>query len=172
MVRGMRRGNIVLRPTSVADLPQLMALWNDGRVMKWVGFPDGLGCDTAAMARWFERLQVTPHRHHFVVIDSVLGFCGEAYYAVDPVHRRAGLDIKLRPEARGGRRAAAALSTLIHLVFAKEADVHSVWTEPAENNLAARVLYWSLGLRPAARPPDMDPGPSYWSLERGNEVTA
>jgi RimJ/RimL family protein N-acetyltransferase len=170
MERSASREQIVLRPTSVADLPQLMALWNDGRVMKWVGFPDGLGCDAAAMTRWFERLQTSPHRHHFVVVGSILGFCGETYYAVDPVHRRAGLDIKLRAEAQGGRRAAAALLALIHRVFAGEADVDAVWTEPAENNLAARTLYWRCGLRPAARPSDMDPGPSYWELRRENEI--
>ncbi len=166
-VRGDRSA---FRPTSVTDLSDLMALWNDGRVMKWVGFPDGLGYSASAMTRWFERLRAKPHHHHFVITAPTLGFCGEAYYAVDSVHGRAGLDIKLRPEAQGGRRATAALLQLIHRVFEAESSVDSVWTEPAENNLAARTLYWQCGLRPTERPPDMEPGPSYWQLRREDEV--
>ncbi len=166
-IRGER---IALRPTSVADLPDLLVLWNDGRVMKWVGFPEGLRYDERSITRWFDRISGNPHRHHYVVTSSFLGFCGEAYYAVDPLHHRASLDIKLRPEAHGGRRAAAALLALIHLVFERESDLHSVWTEPVENNLAARTLYWRCGLRPTERPSDMKPGPSYWELRRENEV--
>lgn len=170
--RAMRvRGDkVALRPTSSADLPRLMTLWNDGRVMKWVGFPEGLGYDATSIVQWFERLQANPHRHHFVVTSAFLGFCGEAYYAVDPIHRRAGLDIKFRPEAQGGGRAAGALLALIQHVFETETQVDSVWTEPAENNLAARTLYWRCGLRPTDRPSDMELGPSYWELKRENQV--
>jgi hypothetical protein len=40
------RGNmVILRKTSEGDFPNLITLWNDGRVMKWVGFPNGLGYD-------------------------------------------------------------------------------------------------------------------------------
>ena len=152
-----------------------MALWNDGRVMRWVGFPDGLGYDIAAMTAWYERLQSNPLRHHFVVLSDLLGFCGEAYYAVDPQHRRAGLDIKLRVAAQGGGRATAAFRALIDRVFESETIVDLVWTEPAVSNLAARTLYWQCGLRPAQRPADMPPQDprydvSYWELRRGQPV--
>jgi RimJ/RimL family protein N-acetyltransferase len=168
----IRGEEIALRPTSVEDLPQLMALWNDGRVMNWVGFPDGLGYTESSIARWLERLQADPRRHHFVITSSSLGFCGEAYYAVDALRGRAGLDIKLRPEAQGGGRATAALRALVRTVFEAEPAVDAVWTEPAENNLAARTLYWCCGLRPLNRPADMKPGPSYWELARAQWARA
>jgi len=158
--------NISLRPTAAADLPDVMDLWNDGRVMGWVGFPDGLHQTAESMATWLERVQANPLRHHFVITGSVVGFCGEAYYSMDPEHRRASLDIKLRPEAQGGGRAAAAFRELIQRVFEAESDADVVWTEPAGNNLAARPLFWSCGLRPRERPDDLEPGPSYWELRR------
>ena len=168
----IRGEEITLRPTLASDLPDLMTLWNDGRVMAWVGFPDGLGYDAAKIARWFERVRSREDRRHYVVVSSSLGFCGEAYYAVDPGSRRAGLDIKLRPETQGGGRATAALTALIHRVFETESAVDSVWTEPAVHNLAARTLYWSCGLRPTDRPADMEPGPSYWELRRRKAAKA
>ena len=161
---------IDLRPTSPDDLADLMVLWNDGRIMRWVGFPDGLGYDIAAMTAWYERLQANPLRHHFTAASDILGFCGEAYYAVNLQHRRAGLDIKLRVPAQGGGRATAAFRMLIERVFRSEPLVDIVWTEPAVSNLAARTLYWQCGLRPAQRPADMSEDPrydvSYWELRR------
>ena len=159
-------GNITLRSTTESDLPGLLALWNDGRVMQWVGFPDGLRYDYPKVTRWFQQLQTNPHRHHFVVQSDTLGFCGEAYYQVDSLHRRAGLDIKLIPQAQGQGSATKALGILIRRVFDTEPEVEAVWTEPAENNVAARRLYARCGLQPAARPKDMKPLDSYWELRR------
>jgi hypothetical protein len=50
---------VVIRTTTVADIPELMALWNDGRVMKWVGFPNGLGWDIIKMKDWFKWIQIS-----------------------------------------------------------------------------------------------------------------
>lgn len=157
---------ISLRPTREEDLPDLMALWNDGQVMRWVGFPDGLGYTADSIREWFERVEANPHRHHFVVRSTALGFCGEAYYAVEPGHFRASLDLKLRPGAQGGGRARMALAALIDRVFRQEPAVDLVWTEPVEENLAARTLYWSCALRPEERPEGLRPGPSFWCRRR------
>jgi len=159
-------GNITLRSTTGSDLPDLLALWNDGRVMQWVGFPEGLGYDYPKLTRWFRQLQTSPHRHHFVVQSDTLGFCGETYYQVDSPHRRAGLDIKLIPQAQGQGIATKALGILIRRVFDTEPEVEAVWTEPAEKNVAARRLYARCGLQPAGRPKDMKPFDSYWELRR------
>jgi len=157
---------VAIHNTSEADLSDLMTLWNDGRVMKWVGFPDGLGYDQHRVNQWFERLQGNPSRHHFVVHTEVLGFCGELYYALDSIHRRAGLDIKLIPAAQGRGLATDALRRLIKFIFQSEPGVDAVWTEPSEENLSARRLYERCGLRPAIRPADMAQGESYWELRR------
>jgi RimJ/RimL family protein N-acetyltransferase len=157
---------ILLRPTTSADLPDLLRLWNDGRVMRWVGFPDGLGYDQAKIEGWFKRLQADPCRHHYVVHSPAIGFCGEAYYAADLAHRRASLDIKLLPEAQGQGIAFDALSTLISSIFETEPDIQAVWTEPSVQNLASRRLYTRCGLKPRPRPADLGDYESYWELSR------
>ena len=157
---------INLRPTTAADLPDLLRLWNDGRVMRWVGFPDGLGYDQAKIENWFECVQADPCRHHYVVHSPEIGFCGEAYYAADPTRRRAALDIKILPEAQGQGIAVDALSKLISHIFETEPDIQVVWTEPSEQNLAARRLYNRCGLMPRPRPADLGQWESYWELSR------
>jgi RimJ/RimL family protein N-acetyltransferase len=162
-----RKGErVTIRTTSKADLGDLMGLWNDGRVMKWVGFPDGLGYDWNDMNDWFARIEADPARHHFVVIAPEIGFCGEVYYAVEIKHRRAGLDIKLTPQAQGKGLAIDALKTLINHIFETEAEVDKVWTQPSQANLAARRLYTRCGLKPDTRPANMQTGDSFWTLSR------
>lgn len=162
-IQGQR---VLLRSTSKGDLENLMKLWNDGRVMHWVGFPDGLAYDHEAVQAWFEKLQVDPERHHFVVLSPEIGFCGEVYYAVDALHHRASLDIKLRPEAQGQGFATDTLQTLIRHVFTVEPGVDAVWTQPSQANTAARALYARCGLKPGPRPADIRDGESFWVLTR------
>lgn len=157
---------VTLRPTSEADVPDLMRLWNTGAVMRWVGFPAGLGIDEAGMRRWYERLRQAPERHHFTVRAPDGAFCGEAFYAVEPEHQRAGLDIKLLPEAQGHGYATDALRAMIAHVFASEPAVEAVWTEPVIANLAAQRLYARCGLALSARPLDLGESESYWELRR------
>ena len=159
---------IVVRPTTTDDLRELRGLWNDGRVMRWAGFPDGMGYTDAGIAEWFEKVQANPRRHHYIVRAHDVGFCGELYYSVDVERRLASLDIKFRPEAQGGGRSADALMGLIHHIFRHEPEVDAVWTEPGDANLAAWTLYWRCGLRPTARPPGLRPGPSYWERARSD----
>jgi methylmalonyl-CoA epimerase len=155
---------VSLVPTTVGDLPELLALWNDGRVMRWVKFPDGLGYDLDQMHAWLAAVTTDPHCHHFVVRAAEAGFCGEAYYAVDAAHRRAALDIKFTVDAQGKGLATDALETLIAHVFRHEPLVDSVWTEPWDDNTAAQRLYSRCGLQPGPRPADLPAGPSYWAL--------
>ncbi len=158
---------VTLKPTSEEDLPLLLKLWNDGRVMKFVGFPNGLGYDESRMLKWFARMKTDPDFRHFVVIAPGVGFCGEVCFRVDRAHRRAGLDVKFMPEARGKGLAQAALGMVIDLAFSTVQDVDEVWVEPWPENLAAQNLYRRCGLHPKPRPPDIGhDGPSYWARER------
>jgi RimJ/RimL family protein N-acetyltransferase len=164
MVPGQK---VVLLATQEGDLPALLRLWNDGEVMKWVGFPDGLGWDLAQLRDWLRVVQANPDRHHFTVYGGNGLYCGETYFALDPVTRRAKLDIKFMPEAQGDGRSRDALRALIDWIFGHVTEVDSVWVEPWGNNLAARTLYYSCGLRETERPADLPEGPSYWELARG-----
>ena len=155
-----------LRETNEDDLDDLVEIWNDGRVMRWVCFPDGLGITREGAADWLAAIRRDAHRHHYVVIAGGIGFCGEAYYRTDVVHGRAELDIKLRPEAQGRGVGTAALSALIDLVFDREPEIDAVWTEPWPENEKAQALYTRCGLEPRPRPADLPSGPSYWERRR------
>lgn len=157
---------ITTHETTEADLPDLVALWNDGHVMRWVGFPHGLDWSLERARAWLATIDGDPNRHHFVLEADGLGFAGELYYAVQPEHRRAGLDIKLRAEAHGRGIAGAGLRVLCDRVFAHEPDVDAVWVEPSGANLAARRLYSRLGFRPVERPTGLPPSESHWELRR------
>ena len=161
----LRGTRVVLRTTTERDLRNLMTLWNDGRVMRWVGFPNGLGYDAERITRWFQRMQDQADRHHFVVRSEPVGFCGEVYYVVDRARARAVLDIKFVPEAQGRRLATDALQRLIRHIFETEPEVNVVWTEPSEENQAARRLYARCGLKPQPRPTDLGLG-TYWVCTR------
>jgi RimJ/RimL family protein N-acetyltransferase len=163
---------LTIRATAERDLGDLGRLWNDGRVMRWVGFPDGLGIDDASLRAWYDRVRRDPDRHHFVVRDEELGFCGELFYEVDRARRRAALDIKLIPDAQGRGIATAALSWLIERVFAGEPAVDAVWTEPWPENRASRALYARCDLVETVRPADLPPGPSYWERRRARPAAA
>jgi RimJ/RimL family protein N-acetyltransferase len=158
-----------IKETTVDDLADLGQLWNDGRVMRWVGFADGLGLDAEGLREWFERLRSSCVSHHFVIRDPDLGFCGELFYRADSVHRRAELDVKLVPEVQGRGIATAGLSWLIECVFTREPEVDAVWTEPTPENAASRALYARGGLAETRRPDDPRPGPSYWERRRPQE---
>lgn len=157
---------VVLQTTQESDLPHVLALWNCGEVMRWVGFPEGLGYDADRLRRWHEAVSRNPDRRHFSIHSPELGYCGEAHCSVDRRNRRGSLDIKLLPHAQGGGRSRDAFLTLIRWVFGSFSEVDAVWTEPSPANLAARTLYYSCGLRPAPRPADLEPYPSYWELTR------
>ena len=128
--------------------------------------------DVRHQERWLDATDADPHRHHFVVHDRELGFCGELFYVVDAVHRRAELDVKLVPPAQGHGIATAGLSWLIERIFATEAGVDAVWTEPWPANHASRALYARCGLVESDRPDDLRPGPSTGSVTEAEGARA
>ena len=157
---------LAIDATTTADLAELRGLWNDGRVMGSVGFPDGLGYDDDAMQAWLARVDASGDLRHFTIRDEDGRFCGELFYSVDRAHRRAELDVKLLPAAQGRGIATTGLTWLVEHVFDHEPDVDAVWTEPWPENAPARALYARCGLAPAERPADLGPGPSYFERRR------
>ena len=41
----MQNNEITIRETSETDLENILLLWNNGEVMHFVGFPNGIGVD-------------------------------------------------------------------------------------------------------------------------------
>lgn len=151
--------DIQLRRTSEAELPDLMTLWNDGRVMAFVGFPHGLGATPESMARWLDRLEADASRRHYSIFEPEIGFCGEAYSAIDAEHDLATLDIKLRPEAQGRGIASQALSQVLEEIFDGGLAARA-YVDPSRHNEPALRLYRRLNFTEAVRPPWLeDPAP-------------
>ena len=141
----MYEGEITVRPTRREDLENVRALWNDGDVMKFVGFPEGFDETAESMKRWFERIESNrPLLNHFSVFAEGLGYCGESFYHIDAKHgNAAALDIKLFSKARGRGIAAKALQYAIERAFANGAAC--VWVDPNPENEKALALYRRLG---------------------------
>jgi RimJ/RimL family protein N-acetyltransferase len=158
---------VILRSTRPEDLAELIDLWNDGAVMHWVGFPDGLGYTPEKAAAWLEGVRTSVKAYHFCARTQDGEFLGEVFCRLDPEGRRAGLDIKFLPRAQGRGLSRDALLGLIDWVFATFPETDAVWTEPRADNLAARTLYYSCGLRETVRPAGMHEADSYWERGRG-----
>ncbi|MFW6285267.1 MAG: GNAT family N-acetyltransferase [Bacillota bacterium] len=149
--------------TTENDLENVSKLWNDGDVMKFVGFPEGLGVTTDQLKKWLAAIDGTPLSEHFSIYESTLGYCGESFYSVDEAHRMAALDIKLLKKARGRGIAHQALMHAIEKAFATEV-VDTVYVDPDPNNQKALILYEKLGFEPAPRPSFLEPSKTHYEL--------
>jgi RimJ/RimL family protein N-acetyltransferase len=82
--RIIRAQRIGLRPTTEADVPDLVALWNDPRVMAVLGYPRGVGYTEATAREWLrDTVELNPARRHYVAEAEGVGFCGELHYTVN-----------------------------------------------------------------------------------------
>lgn len=135
---------ISIRETSEEDLKNLKALWADGDVMKFVGFPDGLHETDESMMKWLNRISsARPLVNHYSIFEGS-AFCGETFYSIDKEHGScASLDIKLFRFARGKGIATKALSYAIENAFRNGAE--KVWVDPNPENIKAIALYDRLG---------------------------
>ncbi len=161
----MKTRSLTYRPTTASDLDDLRRLWNDGRVMRWVGFPDGLGIDDDGCRDWFEWIAGSSDRHHYVVHEGDGRFCGELYYRIDAAGR-VELDIKLVPEAQGRGIGTEAFGWLLKTVFEQEPSAVLAWTEPLPQNVRSRALYARAGLHPEARPVGLEGSGEIWVIRR------
>ncbi len=141
----MYEGKITIRPTRREELENVRALWNDGDVMQYVGFPHGLDATAESMERWYDRIaSKRPLLEHYSVFAEGIGYCGESYYRIDTAHENAAvLDIKLFSKARGREIASAALQYAIEQAFVNGAAC--VWVDPNPENRKALALYRRLG---------------------------
>jgi|SRR5690554_349406 len=157
---------IKIKLTEEKDLSNILILWNNGDVMKWVGYPEGLNISIEKIQEWFSGIQESELANHYVVFTRSDLFCGELFYMKNLKHKRAGLDIKFLPESQGKGLATEALKMFVDFIFKTEEQIEAVWTEPSKENIAARGLYDRCGLSEKERPDDMESADSYWELTR------
>lgn len=143
--------NITVKETTHSDLENIMSLWNNGKVMFYVGFPNGLGITMPELEDWLKSVDENkPLRKHYSIYEETLGYCGETYYEVlqDGL---ACMDIKLLPKAQGKGIARYALKFALKELFDSNLATRA-YVEPNNKNLAALRLYNSLGFKKALRP--------------------
>jgi len=153
---GLEGKRTTLRPTGPEDLIFLETLWNDGEVMRYVGYPKGLGIDEEGMRTWFDRLAENRgrDREHWIV--EVKGEpIGEAFYRRCDEYcgyrapKMAELDLKLKPQSWGRGYGSNALRTLATYLFAQ--GFKTLVVSPNLENKAALRLYERLGFEAKLR---------------------
>lgn len=154
--------NIKVIETRELDLDNVLTLWADGDVMKFVGFPNGLHETKENIIKWYQRInKVRPYTNHFSIYNGDV-YCGETFYSIDQkCNNIASLDIKIFKHARGKGFASFALQHAIDEAFKNGAS--KVWVDPNPNNVKAIALYERLGFV-------RKPMPDYLIEEEGNDV--
>ena len=136
--------------TKAENLQDLMELWNDGEVMRYVGFPEGLKVTMDKMKSWLESLNKKEYTKHYSLLEDELGFIGETFYSYISDKEPAILDIKLKKEARGKGLAKEALAFAIDMLF-KNTPAKTATVDPHSENQAAINLYLGLGFKEVAK---------------------
>lgn len=156
---------MIIRQTQEKDLPAILALWNDGEVMAYVGFPKGLGYDIEKMQKWFKKLQSNPNSAHFSLFDDFGIFLGESFYAYDAINDLASLDIKLVLGARQKGYGYSGLSYAIDQCF-----IHSkasvCYVDPHLENTKAIAMYERLGFVAQKRPLHLPPHNTFYVMDK------
>lgn len=155
--------NIKMNRTSENDLANVAALWNDGDVMKFVGFPNGLGVSAESLNSWLISIAKDNLTEHYSIYHDELGYCGESFYSVDKEHELGMLDIKLFSKARGKGIARYAFEYAIDKAF-KTGKCTRVYVDPNRENKSAWALYKKLGFSETSRPEFLEPSDVYLEL--------
>jgi RimJ/RimL family protein N-acetyltransferase len=143
----MFTGKIIIKETDEKDLMNIMNLWNNGKVMNYVGFPNGLGYNQEKIENWYKNIIQTKWFKHYSIYTEKFGYCGETGYGIDNIeNENVGLEIKLLPEAQGKGIAEYSIRYVIEHID-KEKIGKSVWVDPHKENEKAINLYKKLGFK-------------------------
>lgn len=156
---------IFIKETSKEDLLNIMSLWNNGEVMSFVGYPQGLGMTLPKLIDWLPWAISKPYRCHYSIFHDEIGYCGETFYNVDDINQTAALDIKLLPEAQGRGIAEYALRFAIEQAFL-QGNAKRVYVDPHPDNLKAWKLYRKLGFTSKTRPEYLQEWDTYLEISR------
>ena len=156
---------IKINETERKDLNNIMTLWNNGEVMKYVGFPEGLNITFERLNKWYDYMKLQTNSKHYSIYDEEKGYCGEAFYSYDELHDLASLDIKLFPFAQGGGIGYLGLKHSINELFANT-NASRCYVDPHSENIKAWKLYDKLGFECKSRPSHLEPAPTYLELSK------
>jgi RimJ/RimL family protein N-acetyltransferase len=158
---------VTIKKTESSDLANIMRLWNDGSVMKYVGFPDGLAMDFDRISQWFDKIRQSNDSEHYCIYSDEFGFCGETYVHFIEELDLAELDIKLNSHAQGKGIGSAALTYAINRAFTK---VSRVCVDPDPQNISAIALYQRSGFTDKNLPAKLEKEGRYMELSKSEET--
>ncbi|XMB73038.1 GNAT family N-acetyltransferase [Mycoplasmatota bacterium WC30] len=143
--------NLTIIETTEKDLDNVVSLWNNGDVMHFVGYPNGLGVTVESLReKWLPGINKNNKRRHYSIYHNELGYCGESYYNIEN-NGKAALDIKLLPKARGKGIAYEGLKYAITKAF-ELGHAEKVYVDPHKDNVKATALYMKLGFKEYTHP--------------------
>jgi len=149
--------NLILRQPKDTDFSFLKKMWENGKVMKYVGFPSGLRQSDNKIRKWIDEW-CTGDRLRLVVEDKKTkkpigetGYRIEKKYPYEKNKKVAALDIKIGdPNFWRKGLAAEALSALI-AKLRNTSDIDIFEVTPNIENKAALKLYKKLGFKKIGR---------------------
>ena len=145
--------NLILRQPKESDFSFLKKMWENGEVMKYVGFPKGLKQSDNKIKKWIEDWCI-PDKLRLVIEDrktkkpiGEIGYRIEKNYPYIKNKKVAALDIKIGdPNFWGKGVATETLGTLIEKLK-KTSDIDIFKVTPNIENKAALKLYEKLGFK-------------------------
>lgn len=162
-----------IEETKKEDLQHVMELWNDGEVMNFVGFPNGIGITIDKLNQWLTWINSKGNeRKHYSIYHDEIGYCGETFYEIMQ-DGYITLDIKLFKKARGKNIAYTALKNTIEKAFQNGGKI--AYVDPRKDNTKAFVLYERLGFEKVSYPEfykdDATDVNVYMELKKQNNLT-
>jgi len=154
-----------IKSTSITDLRNVMNLWNNGDVMFYVGFPNGLNINYEQVQKWHQNIINSTNTKHYSIYDTNLGYCGESFYSYDDKYDLASLDIKLHKAAQGKGIAHLSLKNTINELFSNTRATRC-YVDPHVDNKKAWSLYKKLGFTEKVRPLHLEESSVYLELTK------
>jgi RimJ/RimL family protein N-acetyltransferase len=172
---------LILRPPVQSDFKFLKSMWENGGVMKFVGFPSGLYQSDEKIRQWINEWQDEDRLRLVIEEKKTKKAIGETGFHIDkeyPFAKKADAvaapDIKLISEAQGKGFGSEALKALIDYVFSKT-NVTVIQITPNVKNKAALGLYSKLGFKKVGKPridkihPDVPVKYQYMEMRKSKE---
>jgi len=144
------------QPPEKSDFIFLKSLWEDGKVMEYVGFPKGLKQPDKKIYNWITNWS-SEDKLRLIIKDKETGqSIGETGYKIDNNYpfsksKVAAIDVKIIPEYWGKGIGTEVVKRITKHIFSKT-DINIIQVTPNVNNKAAIHLYSKLGFVKKGQP--------------------
>ncbi len=139
---------------------KLRNLWESGEVMKYVGYPHGLGWSDQQYENFWKRSETAGDRIRLALENKSGDFIGEAKISFPDRNNHCTPDLKLLPKFQGRGFGREAWNMILKRTYSRWPDSTALVT-PSTDNLPANELYLSLGFKYDGGEEEWVPSPDY-----------